>query len=209
LVTTGTATAGSDYAPFSTSVTIGTGQGTADVAVPILSDSLVEGSETVRLALGMSTGFLLGTPDPVTATISDRPLQDWLYRQGRVGEMTSLNQDTDADGDSWLTEYFKGTSAGDGRSFAPLSLTTGVGGRRVRYSRSQGISDVEGHLMWSKDLLRWFRSSESDGIHSVTISEQVVSAPGTNPETVEAILSVSGSAADPLALFLRLDVNTL
>ena len=72
----GTATAGADYTAVSGTLTFGDGVVSQTFNVPILDDILVEGNETVLLALtnpvGLgNVGALLGTPATATLTIVD------------------------------------------------------------------------------------------------------------------------------------------
>jgi hypothetical protein len=68
----GTATAGSDYTDASQTVSFAAGETSKTVSVPIIDDSLVEGSETVLLSLSSpSSGATLGSPSSATLTIVD------------------------------------------------------------------------------------------------------------------------------------------
>lgn len=72
--TNGTATAGADYVGTTNSVTFAPGEIVKTVTVPILNDALIEGNETIGLALTNVNGALLLTPDAATLTIVDDDL---------------------------------------------------------------------------------------------------------------------------------------
>jgi subtilase family serine protease len=65
----GSATPGSDYAPLSTTVTIPPDALTVVVPVGPIDDAIVEGNETVALAVAAGAGYLPGTPSSATVTI--------------------------------------------------------------------------------------------------------------------------------------------
>jgi 2-C-methyl-D-erythritol 4-phosphate cytidylyltransferase len=65
----GTATAGSDYAALSGSVTIPAGTASATITVTAVNDTLVEGDETVVVTLGASAAYTVGSPSSGTVTI--------------------------------------------------------------------------------------------------------------------------------------------
>src|SRR5438093_3965664 len=68
----GTATAGSDYAATSGTLTFGAGVTSKTFAIPIVKDTLDESDETVNLTLSNPTGgATLGTPDTAVLTIID------------------------------------------------------------------------------------------------------------------------------------------
>ncbi len=66
----GTASAGSDYAARNGVLTFAPGETNKSFAVPIIDDTLPEGSETVGLALSNPTNAVLGTPLTATLTIN-------------------------------------------------------------------------------------------------------------------------------------------
>src|SRR5947199_29372 len=68
----GTATAGSDYAATSGTLTFGAGVTSKTFAIPIVKDTLDESDKTVNLTLSNPTGgATLGTPDTAVLTITD------------------------------------------------------------------------------------------------------------------------------------------
>lgn len=69
--TNGTATAGFDYTPTTNLVVFAPGETEKNVTVAINNDTLIEGSETVGLALTNANGALLLSPDTATLTIVD------------------------------------------------------------------------------------------------------------------------------------------
>ena len=80
-----------------------------------------------------------------------------------------------------------GTLPGDASSNGVLTIpSTGVNTFKVRYPRAKNRPDVSGSLRWPSDLTNWHTSGQSNGTHSVTFAEAVVSAEAADPETVEA-----------------------
>jgi hypothetical protein len=70
----GTATAGKDFTPVSTTLTFAPGQTEGLVAVPVLRDRKGhEGDETFALALSAPTAGVLGAPASATVTLHDDP----------------------------------------------------------------------------------------------------------------------------------------
>jgi parallel beta-helix repeat protein len=82
---TGTATSVTDYAALSGTVTILTGDSTADVTVVAVDDSVIEVDETVIVTVDTGVGYTVGTPASDTVTIiSDDVVQfkgcNWRYK---------------------------------------------------------------------------------------------------------------------------------
>ena len=67
----GTATAGSDYTATSGTLTFAAGVNSASFTVPITSDTVAEGNETVQLTLMNAVGATLVTPSTATLTITN------------------------------------------------------------------------------------------------------------------------------------------
>ncbi|MEY2409869.1 MAG: hypothetical protein QOF48_2539 [Verrucomicrobiota bacterium] len=67
----GSATAGVDYLPLPSSVTIAPGSSTASLTVTALDDFLIEGSETVAVSIGPGAGYAAGLPASASVTILD------------------------------------------------------------------------------------------------------------------------------------------
>jgi|GEM_PF-2497044 len=69
----GTATSGTDYSALSGSVTIPSGQTSADADVTALADNLVEGNETIIATISSNSAYAVGDPASATLTITDDP----------------------------------------------------------------------------------------------------------------------------------------
>jgi hypothetical protein len=69
--TSGTATAGTDYAALSNYVYILAGQSSVDIPVVVYNDSAVESSETVLLTISSNAAYTIGNPSSATVTITD------------------------------------------------------------------------------------------------------------------------------------------
>jgi|AGSF01.1.fsa_nt_gi Calx-beta domain. len=70
-LTNGTATAPGDYTNTAIPVNFAIGDSTKTVTIPIVNDTLVEGTETVNLTLGSPTGATIGTQNTATLNIVD------------------------------------------------------------------------------------------------------------------------------------------
>jgi len=70
----GTASAGSDYLSTSGSLKFAAGEGEKTITIPLLNDSLVEGSETVNLSLRNAQGASFGASSTAILTIVDDDL---------------------------------------------------------------------------------------------------------------------------------------
>ncbi|MEY4489701.1 MAG: hypothetical protein RIQ79_2209, partial [Verrucomicrobiota bacterium] len=207
LTASGTATSGSDYSGFASSVTIPAGQASATLALTALPDTLAEGPETVILTLGASPDFTSGSPASASATITDAPRQNLFF--ALIADPAKRAPTDDADGDALpnLLEYFMGSDPANGAAGAALVIPSATPDTfTVRFPRALSRPDAIGTLQWSSDLVTWRTSGQSDGTRTVTFSEAVVSAPGADPETVESTATITGSPATP-GVFVRLSVQ--
>lgn len=71
LATSGTAVSGTDYVALPSTVSFAANVTSVTVPVTPIADSLVEGDETVTVALQANTGYALGTPSTAAVTIVD------------------------------------------------------------------------------------------------------------------------------------------
>ena len=211
LTASGTATPGDDYSGFSTPVTIPAGQTGATVTLAVLDDDEAEGAETITLTLGAGAGFTAGTPASATLTFADKPSQAFYVTS--IADPAQRGPLDDPDGDSVpnLLEYFMGsnpaTSTSAGGSLTIPSTPPAPGTFVVRYPRALNRTDVSSHFQWSTDLVTWHVGGMSDGTRTVTFSQSVVSAPGADPETVEATATISGGTGSSPRIFVRLSVR--
>jgi Ca2+-binding RTX toxin-like protein len=70
----GTATNGTDYATIGTSVTFAANSATATLTIDPTADTTIEANDTVALTLATGTGYVIGTTDAVTGTITNDDL---------------------------------------------------------------------------------------------------------------------------------------
>ena len=207
LVASGTATADVDYSGLSGSVIIPSGQASIALPLTVLPDSLAEGAESVTLSLGASASFTAGTPSSDSASIADQPAE--AYYVAAIPDPAKRGPADDADGDSVpnLIEYFQGSDPASA-SRGGLHVAAGdVNGFTVSFPRALNRPDAVGTLEWSTDLSTWLIGGQSDGTRTVTFSEVVTSAPGSDPETVEAAAAITGAPGTTPRIFVRLRVE--
>ncbi|MDR7485714.1 MAG: Ig-like domain-containing protein, partial [Armatimonadota bacterium] len=81
----GTATAGSDYAALTGSVTIPANATSAMITVTPVDDAVYEGSQTVVVTLAAGSGYIVGSPSSATVTILDNDAPPVL----RIADVTA------------------------------------------------------------------------------------------------------------------------
>jgi hypothetical protein len=205
LIATGTAAAGSDYAGFTSSVSIAADQSTAVVSLTVLADTLSEGTETVTLSLGVGAEFMAGVPSTAVATIEDRPSQAWYVQQIADANKRGPLDDADGDGRANALEFYMGTAPESAGSNTHPSASTNGSTATFRFTRALNTGDVTGTVEWSTDLVNWYRTGQSDGGITVNINESTTSAPTADPQIIDATASsVSGL---PAKFFFRLSVT--
>ena len=201
--TSGTAVAGIDFTALPGVVTIPAGQESAKVTVEIRSDASAEGDETVVLSLIPNESYISRNPVSAAATIKDRPLHAYLHASG-VG---AAEGDDDGDGMPNLLEYFMGTAASESSSVSSLvAVANRDGSFSARFPHAKAASDLSSAVEWSTDLVNWHRSGDSDGRRTGTIATQRVSPEEEDPETIEAVLTITAGPA-PQTVYLRLAVT--
>ncbi len=206
LVAGGSASA-SDYSGFASSIVIPATQASATLPLTVLADADAEGSETVTLALGGSPDFTLGTPASAVAIIADKPSQSFYFTNIADAGTRAPGADADGDSNANIVEYFMGTLPADANSNGVLEIpSVGTNTFKVRYPRAKNRTDVSGSLLWSSDLTNWHTSGQSNGTHTVTFTEAVVSPTEANPETVEATATITGTGEAP-KIFVSLGVE--
>jgi Carbohydrate binding module (family 6) len=207
LVASGTASSASDYSGFAGSVTIPIGQSSVALSLTVSPDAVSEGPETVTITLGASAGFTSGSPASASATIADSPSQDFYLTHISDPAKRGPVDDADDDSSANIIEYFMGSNPGDPGSRAILTIPfTGSGTFKIRYPRAKNRPDVSGSLSWSSNMTVWFTSGRSNGVHTVSFVETIVSDPAMDPETVEATATVTGSGDVP-KIFIRMGVK--
>jgi hypothetical protein len=207
LTASGSATEGTDYTGFHSSMVIPIGQTSITLPLTVLPDDKAEGPEIVTIALAPNGAFTAGTPSSADAILADRPDQGFYFSNIINPSKRAPSDDADGDSSANIIEYFMGTLPGDAGSHGALEIpTASANGFKVRYRRARNRNDVTGQLQWSMDLKSWLTSGQSSGGKTVVFTESVVSQLGADPEIVEAIGSMSGPG-QASKVFVRLGVQ--
>ncbi|CAA6679373.1 Unannotated [Lentimonas sp. CC4] len=136
------------------------------------TDDLSEGTELVTVTLqpnkvqvddgsGMRNTYLISESDSATASLYDKPSQDWLYRnppsqQGSPDEVWTA--DTDNDGLTSLEEFaFGGGQDTNDQSIVPY-ITMDSESMKINYQVDTTASDVDVVVQQSPDLENWYET---------------------------------------------------
>ena len=199
--TGGTAQAGLDFQSLPGVAEIPAGLDATTVTVEVQPDSAAEGDETLVLSLINGDLYESGAQMMATGVIKDRPLQAFLHGKALNG----VDHDDDGDGTENILEYYFGNENAD--ATGTLTAASGANGTfTARFPRSKAATDVTATVQWSTDLKQWHESGQSNGAQTAAIALQPVSPPEEDPETIEAVLSISAGPL-PLTVYLRLVVT--
>ena len=156
----GTATPGVDYVALPGSVTLAAGVIATNIFVTPLGNNLTTNQVAVTVNLLSSANYFLTTLSNATATIADRPINNWLRANFSAAELANplISGDAanpDGDGLPNLLEYALGFSpkATDANPFSPAVTN---GNFQITFPQSKSAADVSLVVEWSADLKSWF-----------------------------------------------------
>lgn len=196
------ATPGSDFTALSGSVEIPAGATAASIPVTVLADDAAEGAETLTITLSDALAYDPGNPASASGNIADRPLQAFLF----ANNLGAPGDDDDNDGEENILEYYMGTAGDDAGSRATVTAISGGNGSfTARFPHAKSASDVTAIVQWSTDLTNWFTTDQSNGTQTATVALQTVSPPAEDPETIEAVLTITAGPL-PTGVHLRLAI---
>src|SRR5207247_184515 len=153
----GTAVSGDDFSPLSGSLTIPKNQLSATITVPVLDDTLVEGTETVsvtlsaissgdpQIALGAANSATLSLADNDTSTLSIATTRDG-NESGPVSGLFTVSL-TQASATDTVLSYTVGGTAVSGSDFSPLSGSLTIPAQQLSATITVAVLDdtlVEG-----------------------------------------------------------------
>lgn len=196
----------SGYSGISESIIIPIGQASFTLPITVLADTLSEGPETLTLTLNPAPSYDIGSPASGTATIADRPDQAAYFAGIADPAKRGPAADGDDDGVANAIEHFMGTLVGDASSKEQLQIREPAPGSfKIRYPRALNRAELTGTLRWTTDLSTWHNSGGTDGTLTITFAEAIISAPGVDPEIVEATATVIGGSASKTFVHLRVE----
>lgn len=166
LGTSGVASNGTDYTMPPT-VTLTAGQTIASVTLAPILDTLAEGPEPVTVAIATGPGYAISATNQATATIADRPVDQWRFDNFTAEELSdpSISGDgADPDGDGPnLVEYDSGDSPklfhGDATGRAHIISDSGSEYLSLTFQRKTPPSDVTSIVELSGNLINWASNS--------------------------------------------------
>ena len=156
--------------------------------------------------LGANSSKQIGLGEVMVA-LTAPPLNSfasWMTDYPAVGGLTGVNDDYDKDGLVNMVENILGgdpSVSGTGLSFVSGTASSVT----LRHSRSlYPASDLTASYEWSANLGTWYPEGAGGGL-TVSITDPVVTTPGTPNEVVEVTASVTSGTATKL--FVRLKVT--
>jgi hypothetical protein len=165
----GSATNGGDYSPMLTgSVSFAADVTSKQLTVTRVADSLAEGSETMEVTVtvaqqaagtdgALRDRYFLGTEVMDSATLADKPSQDWWFSQFGATALTDALWKLDSDNDQLdrLQEYAFGGSIGtNDRALLPTFQFSG-NTLELYYSQNNALTDLTFSVLTSTDLSDW------------------------------------------------------
>ncbi len=177
----GTANAGSDYTAASVTLSWQDGEvGVKTFAVAIVNDTVVEGDETVSLALSNVTGGgVLAAPASATLAIHEKPFDAWKLANFGAASNNPLIAgslaDPDGDGLSNLAEYALALDPLNADAAKAQVLGTQNGALSLTFTRPTNPTGIDYLIEVSSDLTAWtpgsFYSSAGDVPNTAVTTE--------------------------------------
>ncbi len=192
-VNSGTAVSGSDFTPQSGTLNWAASDSTSkNLVIPLLADTLVEGSEQFTVTLSSLEGpatFPASAPTMnAVVTLEDSPFDQWRsthFGASANGALAQPLADFDGDGILNLLEY---ALAGSGSAHDPSILPRGTraaGQLALSFTRTLGATDLLYEVQSSPQLTDWTTIASKDGPGAwVTTPQVTVEDGGTGPVVV-------------------------
>ena len=161
LTVTGGTAGPDDFSPLPPAITIPAGAVSASLPLTAPADSLVEGTESLTVALAASPDLQPGRFPSVTLTVTDPPWDAWRAAHFPPQDIAAAGRSeplADPDGDD-LTNLVEWHTAGNplAADQPPLSLAPGPdpGTFLVSLRLARGIDPAASRLEMSRDLVSW------------------------------------------------------
>ena len=152
----GSASSGTDFIALSGVATITASNSSVIIPIQAITDSLIEGPETVTLTLQNSVNYTLGSSPSASITIQDTPVDEWKQTHfGSSSVNVGDNDDFDGDGIANLIEYAFATNP-NSPSVNPAGQLTLKNGKTVlslEFTERTGLPDIRYIAETSTSLL--------------------------------------------------------
>ncbi len=155
----GTAVAGSHYQPLPASVTIAAGQGTHDLTITPIGDSLAQGSRTITVGVAADFALVRDPTQSAAVTLQDKPFDAWRFGCFSSGELANPaiggeTADPDGDGMVNLIEYALGQEPKTPEA-TPLEAEDTGGYLTLAAVKNSAATDIVWGARVSGDLESW------------------------------------------------------
>ncbi|MGH8047338.1 MAG: glycosyl hydrolase [Chthoniobacterales bacterium] len=207
------AIAGADYTAKTSTLTWNDGEGGSKIfTVPVLTDTIAEGSETLSIQLSAITGgATLGAPSTATLTILDRPYDAWRAQKFGTQANTAASlpaADYDNDGKPNALEFAVNTNPIVSQSLTGQSLDP-QGGDKAKFTFTRPVlaTGLTLRIKASSTLASgsWTTIATKVGDASWTSSAGVVV--NDNPATGAVTVTDSESITSQPRRFMKLEVE--
>ena len=208
----GGALSGADYTDGSGTLTWGPNDSTPRlIQIPIVNDSLVEGDETFRVNLTVTSGLgIVDTPGSVLVTILEKPFNVWRFAKfGANANSAQAFEDADPDNDGVnnLLEYAADTNP----LVANLTAQPTIGGTdflTLTFLRNTSATDLVYTVRASGDMAIWEDGSTYSASTVIPTNDVTTEVSRTDAGPVETIVVRDNiSIASAPARYLRLQVT--
>jgi hypothetical protein len=156
---TGNASAGVDFVPPPTSVTIPAGQSSTSLTITPIANDIAEGNRSVNFVVAADFALVSDPLQVATITIEDKPFDAWRFANFSASELndpsiSGPNADPDHDQLPNLIEYALGLDPHVSNT-SPVTTSLSSGYLTISATKNSSASDITWQAEVSNDLQNW------------------------------------------------------